>query len=81
MASPILNPQSRRPRLSSASRAICFPALCLWHYRTGLLAYPVLAGSGAYALAELMEWEEGLEHKFYRAKAFYVVIALSVIVD
>jgi hypothetical protein len=30
---------------------------------TGLLAIPVLAGSGAYALAELMEWKEGLEHK------------------
>jgi Mn2+/Fe2+ NRAMP family transporter len=27
-----------------------------------------------------MEWEEGLEHKFYQAKAFYLVIALSVIV-
>jgi len=47
---------------------------------TGLLAIPVLAGSGAYALAELMEWEEGLEHKFYQAKAFYLVIAFSVIV-
>jgi Mn2+/Fe2+ NRAMP family transporter len=47
---------------------------------TGLLAIPVLAGSGAYALAELMEWEEGLEHKFSQAKAFYLVIAASVIV-
>ena len=47
---------------------------------TGLLAIPVLAGSGAYALAELMEWKEGLEHKFYQAKAFYLVIAFSVIV-
>ena len=47
---------------------------------TGLLAIPVLAGSGAYALAELMEWEEGLENKFYQAKAFYLVIAFSVIV-
>jgi len=47
---------------------------------TGLLAIPVLAGSGAYALAELMEWEEGLEHTFYQAKAFYLVITFSVIV-
>ena len=27
-----------------------------------------------------MEWKEGLEHKFYQAKAFYLVIAISVIV-
>jgi Mn2+/Fe2+ NRAMP family transporter len=47
---------------------------------TGLLAIPVLAGSGAYALAELMEWEEGLENKFYQARPFYLVIAFSVIV-
>lgn len=47
---------------------------------TGLLAIPVLAGSGAYALAELMGWKEGLEHKFYQAKPFYLVIAFSVIV-
>ena len=47
---------------------------------TGLLAIPVLAGSGAYALAELMDWEEGLEHRFYQARPFYLVIAFSVIV-
>jgi NRAMP (natural resistance-associated macrophage protein)-like metal ion transporter len=47
---------------------------------TGLLAIPVLAGSGAYALAELMGWKEGLEHKFNQAKAFYLVIAFSVMV-
>ena len=47
---------------------------------TGLLAIPVLAGSGAYALAELMNWREGLEEKFSRAKAFYLVIAISILV-
>jgi NRAMP (natural resistance-associated macrophage protein)-like metal ion transporter len=47
---------------------------------TGLLAIPVLAGSGAYALAELMNWREGLEQKFSRAKAFYCVITLSILV-
>ena len=46
---------------------------------TGLLAVPVLAGSGAYALAELMNWEEGLENKFSQAKAFYMVIILSIL--
>jgi NRAMP (natural resistance-associated macrophage protein)-like metal ion transporter len=47
---------------------------------TGLLAIPVLAGSGAYALAEVMKWEEGLELKFSQAKGFYLVIAFSMIV-
>ncbi len=47
---------------------------------TGMLAVPVLAGSGAYALAEIMNWREGLEEKFSRAKEFYMVIALSILV-
>ncbi|MFA4995960.1 MAG: divalent metal cation transporter [Patescibacteria group bacterium] len=47
---------------------------------TGLLAVPVLAGSGAYALCELMNWKEGLEEKFSRAKAFYSIIAVSILI-
>jgi NRAMP (natural resistance-associated macrophage protein)-like metal ion transporter len=47
---------------------------------TGLLAVPILAGSGAYALAEMMKWNEGLDLKFSRAKGFYIVIALSILV-
>ncbi|MFA7253740.1 MAG: divalent metal cation transporter [Patescibacteria group bacterium] len=47
---------------------------------TGLLAVPILAGSGAYALAELMGWREGLGKKFSEAKAFYMVIAISILV-
>ena len=45
---------------------------------TGLLAIPILAGSGAYALSELMKWEEGLELKFSQARGFYMVIILSI---
>lgn len=47
---------------------------------TGLLAIPVLAGSAAYALAELMNWREGLGEKFSRAKAFYIVITASILI-
>jgi NRAMP (natural resistance-associated macrophage protein)-like metal ion transporter len=47
---------------------------------TGLLAVPILAGSGAYALCEVMKWHEGLELKFSRAKGFYLIIAFSIIV-
>lgn len=47
---------------------------------TGLLAVPVLAGSAAYALAEIMKWREGLGEKFSRAKAFYMVISVSILI-
>ncbi|MCU7496488.1 MAG: divalent metal cation transporter [Ignavibacteria bacterium] len=46
---------------------------------TGLLAIPVLAGSAAYAVGEAFRWKIGLEHKPHRAKNFYSVLALSII--
>lgn len=45
---------------------------------TGLLAVPVLAGSAAYALAEVMGWRAGLELKPTEARGFYGVIMLAV---
>lgn len=45
---------------------------------TGLLAVPVLAGSTAYALSETFGWREGLSLKMNQAKAFYGVIAGSM---
>ena len=47
---------------------------------TGLLAIPVLAGSGAYAMGEALHWNVGLEKRADKAKAFYSVIALSTFV-
>ncbi|MBI5949597.1 MAG: divalent metal cation transporter [Chloroflexi bacterium] len=47
---------------------------------TGLLAVPVLAGSGAYAVSELFDWPKGLNRTFRRAPQFYGVIALATIV-
>lgn len=46
---------------------------------TGLIAIPVLSGSVSYIFAETFGWEQGLDKKFHEAKAFYVVIALSLI--
>ena len=46
---------------------------------TGLLAVPVLAGSGAYAVAELFRWPEGLDRRPLQAKWFYAVIAASTL--
>lgn len=45
----------------------------------GLIGVPVLAGSAAYALAETMGWNEGLEAKATDARGFYAVIAISVL--
>jgi NRAMP (natural resistance-associated macrophage protein)-like metal ion transporter len=45
---------------------------------TGLLAVPVLAGSAAYALSEVMGWRAGLELKPREAAGFYGVIFLAV---
>ncbi len=46
---------------------------------TGLLAIPVLSGSLSYIITETFGWEKGLDKKFYEAKAFYIIIAISLI--
>jgi len=46
---------------------------------TGMLAVPVLAGSAAYAVAELFRWRASLEYKGDRAPKFYAVIAIATI--
>ncbi|MBS0223328.1 MAG: divalent metal cation transporter [Proteobacteria bacterium] len=46
---------------------------------TGLLAVPVLAGSTAYAMGEVRGWAIGLERKLGEARAFYAVIAVSIL--
>lgn len=46
---------------------------------TGLLAIPVLSGSLSYIITETFGWEQGLDKKFHEAKAFYLVIAASLI--
>jgi len=46
---------------------------------TGLLAIPVLSGALSYIVSESFGWKTGLDKKFYNAKAFYVIIAISLI--
>ncbi|MEY4462983.1 MAG: hypothetical protein RLY98_1524 [Bacteroidota bacterium] len=46
---------------------------------TGLLAIPVLSGALSYIITETFGWEQGLDKKFHEAKAFYVVIAISLV--
>ncbi len=45
---------------------------------TGALAIPTLAGSAAYAFAELFNWRQGIDEHFRGAPAFYAVIIISV---
>ncbi len=56
---------------------ICF---ALGVIGTGFLAIPVLTGSLSYILAESFGWEEGLDKKFNEARAFYIVIILSLVI-
>src|SRR5271166_1219824 len=46
----------------------------------GLLAVPVLAGSGAYALGEALGWTTGLDRRPLDAKGFYATIAVSTLI-
>ncbi len=46
----------------------------------GLLAVPVLSASASYAIAEAMDWREGLNLKFKRAHGFYGVITVATLI-
>ena len=47
---------------------------------TGFLAVPVLAGSGAFAVAEIFGWKEGLEYQPQQAAGFYSIIVLATFI-
>jgi len=46
---------------------------------TGLIAIPVLSGSLSYIITETFGWQQGLDKKFHEAKAFYIVISISLL--
>jgi len=46
---------------------------------TGLLAVPVLAGSAAYAVADVFQWRAGLDHTLGEAKGFYAVLVAATL--
>ena len=47
---------------------------------SGFLAIPVLAGSAAYVVSEIMDWPRGLDKPFSKAKEFYGIIITSTVV-
>jgi Mn2+/Fe2+ NRAMP family transporter len=46
---------------------------------TGFLAVPVLAGSTAFAVAEVFGWKEGLERQPRQAAGFYAIIVIATL--
>jgi NRAMP (natural resistance-associated macrophage protein)-like metal ion transporter len=46
---------------------------------TGLLAIPILSASAAYAVSEAFRWREGLNEKWWHARAFYGVIVAATL--
>lgn len=46
----------------------------------GFLAIPTLAGSTAYAFAEILGWHQGLNKRLTQARAFYALILFSTAV-
>jgi NRAMP (natural resistance-associated macrophage protein)-like metal ion transporter len=59
---------------------LAFAVFALGIVGTGLLAVPVLAGSGAYALGEARRWPTGFSRNWQEAKAFYATVALATLV-
>jgi NRAMP (natural resistance-associated macrophage protein)-like metal ion transporter len=47
---------------------------------TGLLAVPVLAGSAAYAVADLFQWRSGFDHSLGEARGFYLVLVAATLI-
>ena len=59
---------------------LAFGLFALGIISTGLLAVPVLASSGAYAVAEAFDWPEGLERHWREARGFYAIIVVATLI-
>jgi Mn2+/Fe2+ NRAMP family transporter len=68
--------QALRPVAGSAA-ALLFT---LGLVGTGMLAVPVLAGSGAYAIAEAANWRAGMDERARDARHFYGVMVVAMVV-
>ena len=58
---------------------LSFLLFCIGIVGTGLLAIPVLAGSAAYAVGEILQWHVSLESKPRDAKGFYGVLVAAML--
>lgn len=65
--------------LQPVAGPLAFAIFTLGIIGTGFLAVPVLAGSSGYAVCEVGGWAASLQDKPQRARVFYAVIALGMI--
>jgi NRAMP (natural resistance-associated macrophage protein)-like metal ion transporter len=68
--------QALRPLAGDAAYVL----LALGLIGAGFLAVPILTGSAAYAIAEVLGWKHGFDEKPRRAKLFYGAITASTVV-
>ena len=66
--------------LRPVAGSFAFGLFALGIIGTGFLAVPVLAGSAAFAVAEIFGWKEGLENPPQQAAGFYSVIVAATLV-
>jgi NRAMP (natural resistance-associated macrophage protein)-like metal ion transporter len=66
--------------LRPVAGSFAFALFALGIIGTGFLAVPVLAGSAAFAVAEVFGWKEGLENPPEQASGFYSVIVAATLV-
>ena len=71
--------------LRPAAGQFAFALFAIGIVGTGFLAVPVLAGSAAFAVAEVFGWKEGLEYQPQQAAGFYAIIvaasSVGVLID
>lgn len=47
---------------------------------TGILTIPILAASASYLASELFNFKDGLNQRFAKAKGFYLIIMMSILI-
>lgn len=79
----ITNPQTSR-EVASALRPLAGDLATLLYtvglLGVGALAIPTLSGSAAYAFAETFGWNQGIDERFGRARAFYIVVIIAMLI-
>ena len=81
-AAGIKNPETSR-EVASALRPLAGNLATLLYtvglLGVGALAIPTLSGSAAYAFAETFGWNQGIDERFGRARAFYIVVIVAML--
>lgn len=81
-AAGIKNPETSR-EVASALRPLAGNLATLLYtvglLGVGALAIPTLSGSAAYAFAETFGWNQGIDERFGRARAFYIVVIIAML--